>query len=331
MTTHREHRRGRPHRIDPLHTSGARHESRGELLVVSEGTGEERGVLSIAELLARRDRINAHLLGVDSASRDVPALTPQDSSDLRAARERRLLARTRQLLHGTVGRGAYWSTDATLGELVSVVSDEARTGHTRLVLVALRDDGADRVRAADTLVTIADGVDVPILAVPRHQELLPTRVLVATDFSSGSIRAARTALSILGPRGQMSLLHVEPEIDYDAQGHPEWRAESEEGIARLFEELRRELDEEAHALPALHRRRSSVVKDTLLLRGEPAPVILRHAVQHRNDLIAIGTRRIPAGDTMPLGSVATAVLRGAHAAVLLARPGSPSLPSATTR
>lgn len=330
MTTHREHRRGRPRRIDLLHARDAHHQPSGELLVVSEGTGEERGVLSVAELLARRDRINAHLLGVDNASPHTSALTSEDSADLRAAQERRLLTRTRQLLHRTVGRGAYWSTDATLGELVSVVSNEVRTGHTRLVLVALRDHGADRVRAADTLITIANGVDVPILAVPRHQELLPTRVLVATDFSSGSTRAARTALSVLGPRGHVSLLHVEPAIDYDAQGHPEWRTESEEGIARLFEELRRELDEEAHALPALYRRRSSVVKDTILVRGDPASVILRHATQQRNDLIVIGTRRVAAGDMMPLGSVAMAVLRSAHSAVLLARPNSVSLPSRTT-
>ena len=326
MSTHREHRRGRPRPLDLLQPGMAPHDPTGELLVVTEATGEERGMLSVAELLARRDRINAHLIGVDRSSTDGAALTPETVADLHAAEQRRLLARTRDELTRAVGRGAYWSIDAALGDVVTVVSEEVRKGHTRLVLVTLCEPGAERARGADTLVNIVSAVDVPILAVPRHLELLPTRVLVATDFSSASIRAARTALSVLGPRGTMSLVHVEPVIDYDALGHPTWRRESADGVSRLFEELRRELDDEAHRLPTLHRRRTSIVRDTILLRGEPATVILEYAAQHRNDLIVIGTRRVAAGDTLPLGSVSMAVLRAAHAAILLAPPGSPTLP-----
>lgn len=326
MNTHREHRRGRPRALDLLQPGMAPHDPTGELLVVSEGTGEERGMLSVAELLARRDRINAHLIGVDRSSTDVAALMPEAAADLHAAEQRRLLARTREELHRAVGRGAYWSTDATLGDVMTVVSEEVRKGHTRLVLVALSDPGQERLHAADTLVNIASAVDVPILAVPRHLELLPTRVLIATDFSSASIRAARTALSVLGPRGSVSVVHVEPVIDYDALGHPTWREESAEGVSRLFDELRRELDDEAHRLPTLHRRRTSIVKETTLLHGEPAAVILEYAAQHRNDLIVIGTRRVAAGDTLPLGSVSMAVLQAAHTAVLLAPPASPPVP-----
>src|SRR5690242_17511638 len=230
MTTPREHRLGQPRRVDLLHSRAVHDEpTTEELLVVLDGTADERGVLSVAELLVRRDRIKASLLGVDNAPGEAPALDPQTRADIRAAQERRLLTRTRQLLHGTVGRGAFWSTDAAFGELETVVAEQVRTGHTRLVLVALPEPGQERRGTADTLVTIANAVDVPILAVPNHQELLPIRVLVATDFSSASTRAARTAVSVLGPRGHLSLLHVEPPIDYDAAGHPEWRRQSEDG------------------------------------------------------------------------------------------------------
>lgn len=325
MTTHREHRRGQPRRVDLLHSRQVHHEQRSEeLLVVADGTANERGVLSIAELLSRRDRINAHLLGVQNPAREAPALEPDERADIRAAQQSRLLARTRQLLHGTVGRGAFWSTDAAFGELEAVVAEQVRTGHTRLVLVALSEPGEGRRGAADTLVAIANAVDVPILAVPNHQELLPTRVLVATDFSSASTRAARIAVSVLGPRGHLSLLHVEPPIDYDAMGHPEWRQQSEDGVTRLFDTLRRELDEAAHDSPTLNRRRTSIVKNTVLVRGEPASAILEHAARHRNDLIVVGTRRISAADTTPLGSVSMEVLRAARCAVLLAR-SSPRL------
>ena len=76
MSTHREHRRGRPRPLDLLQPGMAPHDPTGELLVVTEATGEERGMLSVAELLARRDRINAHLIGVDRSSTDGAALTP---------------------------------------------------------------------------------------------------------------------------------------------------------------------------------------------------------------------------------------------------------------
>lgn len=314
MTTRRQRHRGRPRRVDLLHSRAVRSEPTEELLVVIEATGDERGVLSIAELLARRDRINAHLVGVDEAHSDARELSQQESADIHAGRQSRLLNRTRQLLHRAVGRGAYWSTDAALGKLVTVLSDEARKGSPRLVLMALPEPGAKRLRAADMLVAIVNAVDVPILAVPRRQELLPNRILVATDFSRASTRAARTALSILSPRGNLTLLHV------DGRTKPGSRRSSAEGVARHFEELRCELDEAARASIPL-RRRTTIVKDAVLLRGDdPAPAILEYAATHRHDLIAVGTRRLPTGKSAPLGSVSTAVVGDAQCAVLVGQP-----------
>jgi nucleotide-binding universal stress UspA family protein len=114
---------------------------------------------------------------------------------------------------------------------------------------------------------------------------------------------------------------VEPEIDYTALGHPTKRHASQR-IARLFEELRHELDDEARHASVPRHRRTSVVRDTVLLRGEPAPTILDYAATHGNDLIVVGTRRVRAGDTLSVGSVAVAILRGAPYAVLVARASS---------
>lgn len=315
MTTHQLRHRGRPGRLDVLHSRAAHHEPTGGLLVVVEGSGDERGVLDVAELLARRDRINAHLIGVEMPAPDA-APTSEACADIRAAQQRRLLSRTRQVLHGAVGRGTFWSTAAALGELVDVVAEETRQRHTRLVLVALPGGGTRRV---DALIAIASAVDVPVLAVPRHQQCLPTRVLVATDFSAASARAARTAVSLLGSRGHLDLLHVEPEIEYDALGHPDWRRASADGIAELFDQLRHELDGAARRVNLPHRR-TSIVKDAVLLYGEPAPTILDYASKHRNDLIVVGTRRVAGGESLPPGSVALSVLRDARCSVLIAPP-----------
>lgn len=319
MITHPRRHRGRPRRIDLLHSRAVDNGPTDELLVAIEDIGSERGVLSIAELLARRDRINVHLIGVDNPRVDA-TLTPRDRADLRAVQQNRLLGRTHQLLHRAVGRGAFWTTDAALGTVARVLAKEARKGQTRLVLVALPDLGARRPGAADTLVRITSTVDVPLMAVPRHQEVLPTRVLVATDFTRASIRAARIALSILGPRGHVTLLHVEPELRRDALPHSASRHRSARRITGLFGELRHELDEAARASSALHRRRTSIVNDTVLLRGDAAPTILEYAAEHLNDLLVLGTRRVRADDTLPLGSVSRGVLHGAQSAVLLAPP-----------
>ena len=293
-----------------------------ELLVAIEGTGSERGVLSIAELLSRRERVNAHLVGVDNPSSGTSALTPQERSDILAAQHSRLLARIRRVLHHVVGRGAYWSVDAALGTPLEVLADETRKGHTRLILLELPELGRNRPGAAATLMKIVAAVDIPVLAVPSNQERLPTRLLVATDFSSACTRAARAALSVLGPRGHATLVHVQPETDGDALGQRGLRRASGDGLARRFEELRQELDDAArHSIVPRHEP-TSIVNDTVLLRGEPAPAILEYAATHRTDLIALGTRRLRVHDMVPLGSVSMAVLRGSRCAVLLARPSA---------
>src|SRR2546430_12511803 len=147
MTTRRQPHRDRARGADLLHSRAVRAEQTEELLVAIEATGDERGVLSIAELLARRDRINAHLVGVDEPT-DTTGVTPQEAADIHAGRQSRLLNRTRQLLQRAVGRGDYWTTDAALGSLVTVLTDEVRKGNIRLILIALPEPGPKRLRAA---------------------------------------------------------------------------------------------------------------------------------------------------------------------------------------
>src|SRR3982750_1371532 len=82
------------------------------LLVAVENTGLERGVLSVAELLARRDQINVHLIGVSNPVTRSRALTTEERADLTEAKLRRVHRTTRQLLHTTVGRGGDWGIEA---------------------------------------------------------------------------------------------------------------------------------------------------------------------------------------------------------------------------
>jgi|GEM_PF-4833918 nucleotide-binding universal stress UspA family protein len=283
------------------------------LLVAVENTGLERGVLSVAELLARRDQINVHLIGVSNPVTRSRAVTTEERADLTEARLRRVHQTTRQLLHTTVGRGAYWSIDAALGTLPTVMAEEARKRAPRLLMVALEESGDERTRQVDTIVRAATMTGTPVLAVPAHQQLLPTKVLIATDFSAASRHAARTSLALLGNSAQLTLLHVEPELDYVALGHPAWHDKNTEGVARLFAQLQRELEEEALARDV----RLDVVPHSLTLRGDSARMILEYAERESSALIVMGFRSAPHLASRS-ESIAASVLRDARTSVLVA-------------
>ena len=353
---HDERRTPTADRLSPQRPSGA---ATGGLLVAIDDQSDSLGVFSVAELLARRERANAHLVGVAAMPQaDLPArLTIDEREALLEHQRDRLRKRTKRRLHNAVGRAVYWSTDAALGALPEILAEQAGRRRPQLIVLALNQlQDASRLRDAEGVMRVADAVDVPVLVVPPHQELLFERALVATDFSSSSARAARMALSVMAPRGQLAVIHVEPDIDFEARGHAGWRDANAKGVVQLldvgrdadppyfvmeyiargslaqhleragrlplgstvaiFEEIRQMLDEEGHP----NQPGRSVVARTISLHGEVASAILDYAVRHKCDLIALGGRRIPDDGSLPLGSVSLAVLLAARCAVLIAPP-----------
>lgn len=88
----------------------------GPLLIAARDDDSARGALRVAELLARRDRVNGHVLTlVQPLPFTASLLTNADAAALSDGRRRKQLARVRQRVHQTVGRSAYFSTDAEDG------------------------------------------------------------------------------------------------------------------------------------------------------------------------------------------------------------------------
>ena len=282
------------------------------VLVAVENTGLEQGAMSVADLLARRDQITAHLVVISDSVNARHRLTPQERTDLTEGKLRRLQRSARQLLHNAVGRGGYWTVDAALGTVPRVLAEEAKKRRPKLVIVTLEDSSDERLRRVEKLIHVATATDGPVLAVPAHQQQLPTRVLVPTDFGRASKRAAQASLSLSGKGAQLTLLHVEPELDYDALGHPEWREANVEGVEKLFVQFRHELQESAAATEG----QGSLTIDSRLLRGEPARAILDYAESDSSDLIVMGVPRVP--HPIRPESVAMAILRDARSAILIA-------------
>jgi nucleotide-binding universal stress UspA family protein len=184
----------------------------GSLLVGIDAIGDDRGVLSIAGALARRDGRHVHLVGV-APDTWRPAGWPSnsDEGDLRDVLRAKLQDRTRRRLQRILGLSAYWSVDAAFGSLESVLLAESRRQRPALILLgAERVGSVARAARAHQAIRLARETDVPVLVIPPERERVPSRVVVATDLSGASRHAGLTSLWLPGHRAEVTIAHLEP-------------------------------------------------------------------------------------------------------------------------
>ncbi|MGQ0713700.1 MAG: universal stress protein [Gemmatimonadaceae bacterium] len=282
----------------------------GPLLIAGEDADHAIGVFHVAELLARRDRVNAHVLGV-LRPLTIPAalLTSVPRDALEEGRRRLYLGSVRQRLHQATGRAVFFSVEIVTGNPASTLARAALERGSELIMVGVADPGGEhRTATGDAALEIARASETPVLAVPAGYPLLPKNALVAMDFSSASVRAGRAAIPLLAQGAGLTLAYVEPDVDFALLGDARLAETHANGIARLFEELRASL-----AVPG------DVSVATVFLRGaDPAAILLDYARAGDFDLIATGSQGEGAVDRHMTGSVSTALLRGARGAVLIA-------------
>lgn len=284
----------------------------GSLLVAGEDASPIDGALRLAQLLARRDRVNAHVLTV---VRPLPlpgalfAAIDRDAWD--EVRRQQQLSSVRQRLHQTVGQTTHFSVSVETGSPARVIARVAREHRAELVLVGLDAHGSPgRAGTEDAALQVTRTVDTPVIATPPNVALLFRRALVAVDFSEASVRAARAALLTLASGGTLTLAHVAPDVDFREMGKEGWGQIYDSGVADLFDRLAAEL-----------RMPGVVDVDTLVMRGDDASVpLLELAARGAFELIAAGSQSAPWIEWHLTGSVSTSLLRGARCAVLIAPP-----------
>ncbi|HEY7877349.1 MAG TPA: universal stress protein [Gemmatimonadaceae bacterium] len=301
-TTPRRARRPQPHGRTTPRSLG------GPILVAVSEPDVAEGALHVADLLARRDRVNAHALGV-AAPLALPAtlVLPVDPQMLEDARRQNLLTQVRQTVSRTLGVAAYWSTEAAIGHRATTIAQASKERGSALIIVGVPEtSAADHTARLDAVLQIIRAAEVGVLAVPPGTGFLPRRALVAMDFSDASRRAARAALSALGPDSTITLAHVEPSLDFASLGKPGLEAIYERGLHDLFDEVAAEL-----------RRAGDVAVDTAFLHGDTATALLTRATEGGYDLIAAGSQGVVPLDRYLVGSVSTALLRGAKSSVLI--------------
>lgn len=291
------------------------HRLSGPVLIAGDETASSAGALRIGELLARRDRVNAHVLGVvRPLDASVWRLVDVDPETIETGRRIKHLEALRQRVYQTVGRSALFSVEVESGSPATVLARAAGDRASACILVGLDErEAAGRAATEDAALEVARRASVPVLAVPASAGRLPVRALVAADFGESSHGAARLAMQLLAEGSTLTLVHVEPETELRSLGDTELAGRYERGAAAL-------LGDEADVLASA----GGVGIETRVLASDDAPAaLLAMAADGAYDLVACGTQSATASEPRTTGSVSTALLRGARSMVLMAPRAGP--------
>jgi len=195
----------------------------------------------------------------------------------------------------------------------SSVARAAAARHASTIVIGTGHHGRlGRFLYGERALDVVRSADCSVLVVPPDAQPPIDRAVVAVDFSQASVRAALAAIDAVGESGHVVLVHVER-----APRHFDGRAIGieEECERRTRSMFSRFLD----AMPDSARGRL----DCLLLRGDPVGALVRYVEEHDVQLLACGRRRHSLVERMLVGSVSTALIRGASSCVLVApeQPG----------
>jgi nucleotide-binding universal stress UspA family protein len=275
------------------------------LLLATDGTAQSDAAIELAYLLSLKDQSDVTVLTVvDRApvpwgSVDVSVVLDYERGQLREAQQR-VRAQVERLGNNK------WTIEVRNGNPTTTIADLAKETGARLLVVGLGGHGpAARFFGNETALRLMRVSRTPVLAVDRTLQALPSRIVVAMDFSESSIKAARLALDIAAPGATLTLVHVVPweRKEYVPE---QWFRDHESYIDSQLKRVTGWLNH--HDRCRIHQR---------ILYGKPGPSILACADDLDANLIVAGTHgrnllgRIFGGETV------AKLVRGARRSVLV--------------
>ena len=263
--------------------------------------------IAMGRWLAERRATQLHVMGVvemGDAGTLVAGLPPLSSEYY--ARERDEIAtdlRARVALHA--GRMPV-RVDVVEGAPGSTVAQAAVDREASMVVVGTgRHAMLDRFLYGERALELVRSARSPVLVVPPDAEPTFTRAIVGVDFSRASVRAATVALEMLDAGSHLTLVHVARTAHHPDSQRPGEGEETEGGSRRSLARL-------VDALP-----KSSARVDTVILHGDAVGALLEYAEAQDAKLIACGRGRHSLMHRLRVGSVSTAIVRGATCCVLV--------------
>jgi nucleotide-binding universal stress UspA family protein len=285
----------------------------GPILVATDGTASAEAALRAAAMLERHTGADVVVLavleGLPLVAADYGILIPPIDSE--QSRRTALQERVRAQLDAVGRAGSDWKIDIRDGDPPATIARAARELHARVIVVGLgHHELLDRLFGGETGLHALRLSRTPVLAVPPDFAHLPRRVVVATDFSVASVKAARAAFGLIDTVSMVYLVHVAPRLELQPEAFAAWMSLFGEGIGPAFGRVEAEL-----GLPA------STTVETVARNGKPSREILEFARSTQADLIVTGSRGAGLVDRILVGSTATGILRGAQCAVLAVPTG----------
>jgi nucleotide-binding universal stress UspA family protein len=272
------------------------------LIVATDGRIQSDAALTIGQLLAgANDAMRVvNVLKPIPILPDVPmTLSPNAIASRRADARHELIGQAVRVL------GDDRDVELRDGDPATVISRLAHGSNAVMIVCGLgRHRVADRIFGDETALRLIRMADVPVLAVAKGVARVPTRIVVAVDFSETSLRAARLSLQLAGAKAAVYLVHVAPRdgVLYDeAYSGAHYKHDAGNALLKMRDLLR---------VP------KGATVQNVLLQGDPVTELLAFAASINADLIATGNQGHGFVARMLVGSVTTRIVRCATCSVL---------------
>lgn len=139
-----------------------------------------------------------------------------------------------------------------------------------------------------------------------------TKILVPVDGSDNSYKALEAALVLSEKLGSnISVVNVMEQV-------PITHIESEKLLGELLEAYKKENQEILSKCSDIAHQKGITIK-TVLLQGNPAPVILDYSKKENFDLVIMGSRGMGKFKELILGSVSSKIVHHSPCAIMIIR------------
>lgn len=213
--------------------------------------------------------------------------------------------RVRKQIVDIVGEDPGWPIEIRTGAPPITIANAAANLEASVIVMGLGHHHLiDRTLGSETTLHTLRVASTPIFAVPQTFSALPTRAIVAIDFSDAAVVAAQQALGTIPSLTELVLVHVAPRWDMQPNAYAEWRIEYERDVGPALERVIGQLD----APPAV-----KVISE--IREGKTARELLAAAEEYDAQLFVVGSRGLGLLDRMLVGSTASGIVRSAQDAV----------------
>ena len=264
-----------------------------------------RAALTLAPVLGDRVHVFSSIepLPVEFLASEPILIPPSFEEGRRESRQERVRARVDEVVEPDRG----WKVEVEHGDPAGSICRRARELDASLIVMGIgRHHPIDRIVGAETTLRVIRHAKCPVFVVVGELADRPVEVVVATDFSPPCALAIEAVLPLLGDHATLHLVHVwEP----SASAEP-----TVFGIEQAYESA---LPSRFARFVAALRLPGGIAVRTEVRQGKTVPQLLAFAESHHADLLVAGRHGLNAVARFFVGSVTTALVRGATCSLLV--------------